>query len=277
MAVFGSALLGFVMSIIEYNVTRRTAMELFWQEAEKVLRKLRKIKYFHTDAPLDKILDCISEEQGNAFVKRLGNAAELIPTKEKHTKKDDLISWFEENIPMPFSPDDDIDEMLNTYYESSMASYRQDIQKVIDSCFAAADIDLGALDNAYGNLDFFVNKNIRNNLAYSKIYDKIREYRNLALAEKYHFQLLNEGKGNFAVCVKKALDICDKVFAVKESSTDTYNSKIVYQTAFDDIDDALEDFRCKIYYKEREKSVERIPVCVFQRNFFDDVDDLHGD
>ena len=184
-----------------------------------------------------------------------------------------MISWFEENIPMSFSPDDDIDEMLNKYYESSIAGYRQDIQKVIDSCFAVADIDLGALDNAYGNLDFFVNGKIWNNLAYSKIYNKIREYRNLALAEKYHFQHLNEGKENFAVCAKKALDICERVFEVKESSADTYNSIIVYQTAFDDIDDALGDFRCKIYYKEREEPTERIPVCAFQRNFFDNADD----
>lgn len=273
MAIFGSALLGFIMSITEYNVTRRTAMEAFWQESGKALRKLRKIKYFNTDTPLEKILDCFSEEQHNEFVKKLGSAADSLSMKAEHTKKDDLISWFEENVPISFSEDDDIDAILNSYYESSMARYRQDIQKVIDSCLAAANIDLGALGNAYGNLDFFVNRSIRNNLAYSEIYDKIREYRNLALAEKYHFQLLNEGKGNLTVCAEKALDICDKIFEVKESSTDTYNSKIVYQTAFDDIDDALEEFRCKIYHKEQEELVKHIPVCGVQKNIFGDAED----
>lgn len=276
MAVFGSALLGFIMSIIEYNVARRTAMELFWQEAGKALGELRKIKYFNTDTPLDKIIDCFSEEQHNAFVDRWGDTGDTVFAKAEHTKKDDLISWFEENIPMSFSSDDDIDVILNAHYKSSMASYRQDIQKVIDSCLAAADIDLGALDNAYGDMDFFVNRNIRNNLAYSQIYNKIREYRNLALAEKYHFQLLNEGKGNFAVCAKKALDICDRVFKVKESSADIYNSKIVYQTAFDDIDDALEDFRCRIYYKKQSLPVEHIPVYRAQMISFEDVEGSHN-
>ncbi|MCI9450063.1 MAG: hypothetical protein HFE30_07425 [Clostridiales bacterium] len=273
MAVFGSALLGFIMSITEYSVTRRTAMEIFWQEAEKALKKLRKIKYFNTDIPLEKILDCFAEEQHNKFVKELGSAADSLSVKAEYTKKDDLISWFEKNVPMSFSEDDDIDAILNSYYESSMASYRRNVQKVIDSCLAAADIDLGSLDNAYGNLDFFVNGNIRNSLVYTQIYSKIREYRNLALAEKYHFQLLNEGKGNFAVCAEKALHICDKIFEVKESSNDIYNSKIVYQTAFDDIDDALEEFRCKIYHKGQEEPVKHIPVCGVQKNIFGDAED----
>lgn len=222
MAVFGSALLGFIMSVIEYNVARRTAMELFWQEARKDLGELRKIKYFNANAPLEKILDCISEE-GNAFA-------------------------------------------------NAQANYKQDIQKVIDSCLAVADIDLGALDNAYGNLDFFVNGNIRNNLAYSKIYDKIREYRNLALAEKYHFKLLNEDKGSFVVCAEKALGICDKVFEVKETATDAYNIKTVYQTALDDIDDALEEFRCKMYYKKQGEPIKHVPVCGGCKNVFSDTE-----
>lgn len=276
MAVFGSALLGFIMSIIEYNVERRRAMEYFWTESRKALTKLRKIKYFNTNAPLDKILDCFTEEQHNEFVETMGSAAGNLSLKVEHTKRDDLISWFEENIPMSFSPDDDIDEELNTYYKSSMESYRLDVQKVIDSCITAADIDLGELDNAYGNLDFFINCKIRGKLAYSKIYDKIKEYKNLALAEKHHFQLLNEGTGNFAVCAKKAMDICGKVFEEKEFSTDTYNSKVVYQTVFDDIDDALEVFRCKIYYEKQETVLEHNPVCGLQMNFFDDAKDSDG-
>lgn len=276
MAVFGSALLGFIMSIIEYNVERRRAMEVFWIESRKALVKLRKIKYFNTDAPLDKILDCFAEEQGNEFVETMGSAAGILSLKAENTKRDDLISWFEENIPMSFSSDDDIDEALNTYYKSSMESYRLDVKKVIDSCIAVANIDLDELVNAYGNLDFFFNRKIRNKLAYSKIYDKIKEYRNLVLAEKHHFQLLNEGKGNFAICAKKAMDICGKVFEEKEISTDTFNSKVVYQTVFDDIDDALEVFRCKIYYKKQETVLEHNPICESYKNILDDEKDFEG-
>ena len=98
----------------------------------------------------------------------------------------------------------------------------------------------------------------------------------MVLSEKYHFQLLNEGKGNFAVCAKKVMDICGKVFEEKEISTDTFNSKVVYQTVFDDIDDALEVFRCRIYYKKQETVLEHNPICEFQKNILDDEKDLEG-
>ena len=42
MAIFGSALLGAIMSLTEYFVERRKAMEQFWDEARKVLKELRK-------------------------------------------------------------------------------------------------------------------------------------------------------------------------------------------------------------------------------------------
>lgn len=276
MAVFGSALLGFIMSVIEYNVERRKAMEVFLIESRKALKKLREIKYFNADAPLDKILDCFEEEQHNEFVKSMEGVAGSHSLKAKHIKRDDLISWFKKHIPMSFSSSDNINEEFITYYESLMESYRVDVQKVIDSCIAVADIDLSELDNAYGNLDFFINCKIRGELAYSKIYDKIKEYRNLVLAEKCHFQFLNEGEGNFIVCAKKAMDICGKVFEEKEISTDTFNSKVVYQTVFDDIDNALDDFWCKIYYKKQETVLEHNPIYVFQKNILDDEKDFEG-
>ena len=59
LAVFGSGLLGFLMSLIEYFVQRRYSMEEFWYEAQKALKQLRACKPIVTDAPLDLILACI--------------------------------------------------------------------------------------------------------------------------------------------------------------------------------------------------------------------------
>ena len=50
MAVFGSALLGAIMSSTEYFVERRKAMEQFWDEARKVLAEMRKVRYINVDA-----------------------------------------------------------------------------------------------------------------------------------------------------------------------------------------------------------------------------------
>ena len=42
MAIFGGAALGFIMSLTEYYVERRKAMEEFWLQATKVLNELNR-------------------------------------------------------------------------------------------------------------------------------------------------------------------------------------------------------------------------------------------
>ncbi|NLM15295.1 MAG: hypothetical protein GX218_05495 [Clostridiaceae bacterium] len=253
MAIFGSALLGFIMSLTEYFVERRSAMEWFWQESRNVLSKLRKVKYINIDAPLDLVHACFQEEWSNDLRK-------IIDPTAKDVAKNVLISWYEENIPMSWTEDDDIDAELDKMYNSQMQGYREEYMQCIDSCIEASTIDLGSLGNAYGNLDFiFRNKGIRDT-AYSEIYEKIRDFRNLLLSESYHFIPLKSGKGNFPVCAGKADDICRKVFDVQYKTEGGFKTKLVYQKAFDDIDKALEDFRLKIYRNATPDYPERVPV-----------------
>lgn len=197
LAVFGSALLGFIMSLIEYMVERRHAMETFWDEARKAVSLLRSIKYIDLDAPAEMILACFQEERANAY-------SEMLDSPEAHSAKDALIGWFEENQPMNWTEEDDISAELDRIYTSRMHSYRDSFMRCIESCVSIADIDLGPLGNAYGSLDFmFANACVRKP-AFERIYNKILEYRNLVKEEEYHFRQLINGQGNFPVCAKKA-------------------------------------------------------------------------
>lgn len=65
MALLGSAVLGFIMSLTEYYVEKRKAMEEFWLQSNKILKELRKIKYLELDAPVELIKDALLEEQAN--------------------------------------------------------------------------------------------------------------------------------------------------------------------------------------------------------------------
>ncbi len=260
MAVFGSALLGFIISLIEYFFERRTAMEVFWQEARKALAQLRKIIHIDIDAPMDLVLQCFKEELANKFVLDLGDSAELANLHIKHIAANNLMSWFEENITLAFSDNDDIDVELQKIYKHQMQVCRNEVRRCIDSCFTYEQIDLGPLDNAYGNLDYIFANNMIRKSAYHNIFNKIRVFRRLVLEEIIHFKLLIEGKGNFAVCAEKANNISSKIFDVNEQECDGYISKVVYQSSFDDIDEALELFRCKIYWNQKPELPERIPV-----------------
>ena len=65
MAIFGGAALGCIMSLTEYYVERRKAMEEFWLQATKVLNELKKIKYLDVDAPINLIVDDIDASLEN--------------------------------------------------------------------------------------------------------------------------------------------------------------------------------------------------------------------
>lgn len=261
MAVFGSALLGFIMSLTEYFVEKRRAMECFWQEARDALIKLRKVKYIDITAPVELVHACFQEEWSNGFRK-------IIDPTAKDDAKTALISWFEENIPMSWTEDDDIDAELDRFYDVQMEGYRETYMRCIDSYIDASKTDLGPLGNAYGNLDFlFCNKSIRSK-AFSDIYEKIRNLRNQLLTESNHFLRLISGQGNFAVCAGKADVICKEIFDVQYQTEDGFKTKLVYQKALDDIDEALESFRIKIYRNASAEYPERLPVLGDTRSAF---------
>lgn len=86
-----------------------------------------------------------------------------------------MISWYKENIPIPFDENTDDNKELTHLYDSNMAGYKEVFLQCMDSYREASMVELGNLDNAYGNLDFIIaNKCIRQK-AYEQIYDKLRK------------------------------------------------------------------------------------------------------
>ena len=84
-----------------------------------------------------------------------------------------------------------------------------------------------------------------------------------------HFNLLNDGKGNFAVCASKVVDLNKLFFAAKDVEAHGYVNTLVYQTAFDEIESELEKFRCKIY-KIKYVPVKSSPISGMMRYFGED-------
>lgn len=271
LATFGSALLGFIMSLTEYFVERKKSMERFWQEAVSVLVKLRKVRPVDFSEPQDIILDCFSEEQSNDRILAWGkNVSSEMGLEEKHEARDNFIDWLETNELMCFTETDDCDSILKEIYEERLKGLKRQFEKSFSLFTEIASVNLSSLDNAYGYLDFlFSNKTLRAD-AYNKIYLPMREIRNRILAETYHFQLYAEGSGNFSVCARKLLDLESLIFEKRTNSHEGFTYECIYQTAFDNIDDALEDFRVKIYRKAKKETQEKVPVSG-QLLFFDET------
>ncbi|MBF1103297.1 MAG: hypothetical protein HXL50_07270 [Solobacterium sp.] len=269
LALLGSAVLGFIMSITEYYVERRKAMEEFWIQATNILIELRKIQHLDLDAPTDLIIKVFGEKRSNEWNQMFSSLSEDIEIQ--HKAKDNLISWYEENIPLPFDDDTDVEKELEKLYQSKMISYQESFGRCMNSYQLASSVELGALDNAYGNLDFiFANKCIREK-AYDFIFDKIRNIVIQFKKETYHFNLLKEGKGNFPVCATKVLDLDKEYFLSEEETEHGYLHTLVYQNVFDDIQASLEKFRCKIYRTKYDEP-KREPISGKMLYFGDEED-----
>ena len=261
MAIFGSALLGFIMSLIEYFAERRKAMESFLSAAYKVYVQLRKIKLLKLDQPQDLILDCIAEEQHNKqWGKCDGETAKTLGLGAVHKKRDAYIAWMQENEPMSFSESDDIESILIQIYNERIEDYSNMFMKYMDMYIVASKIDLEDLSNAYGNLDFlFGNRKIRL-AAFESIYSKLQDYRNKIKLEVFHFNMIKDGKGSFGVCCKKIMELNDFFFVTETTQDDGREWTAIYQRKLDDISDRMEEFRSKIYFKKDVTYQKKHPV-----------------
>ena len=257
MAVFGSALLGFIMSLIEYHTERRSAMETFWLEAIRALAKLKHIEPYIPQAPFEMILDCFSEEEHNASISKQN----MLGLQPEHTAKVALIEWYKSNEDDSFSLSLS-DESWNSIYASRLNQEKENIKKLIDSCCDIASIDLSRLDSAYGNLDFAVhNKKIRNHLAYTQIYDAIRTRRNRARADRSLLRSAQIEECNFPLGARKAYDIAEEIFEVQEKKDDKALWKQWFQNDFYKIDMALNQFWEAMYPGKKADAIENVPVC----------------
>lgn len=261
MAIFGSALLGFIMSLIEYFAERRKAMEDFLRAAYKVYVQLRKIKLLNLDEPQELILDCISEEQHNKIWGKCdGETAKELGLGAVHKKRDAYIDWMKENESMYFSENDDIESILIQTYNGRIEHYSNMFMKYMDMYIVASKIDLEDLSNAYGNLDFlFANRKIRL-VAFESIYSNLQEYRNKIKSEVFHFNMIKDGKGSFGVCCQKVLDLNDFFFVTETNKNGDSEWTTVYQKKFDDVSDKIEEFRSKIYFKKEVQYEKKSPV-----------------
>lgn len=220
LAIFGSALLGFVMSLAEYFVERRKAMERFWRESYHVLNKFRILEPVCINEPEELLLASFAEEERN---KRIDDCRRKVRKslglKKRHDSRKRLIAWMKENTSMTLVRSDDSNSILNKFYDDHMKTEYESFEKAIKSYVIFSDIKIYDLDEAYGNLDFlFGNRKIRQ-AAYDEILNKIRSIRNSVLEYASYFRSYSEGKGSFEVCVVKIIKLNRELFEFKKNET----------------------------------------------------------
>ncbi len=236
MAIFGSAFLGFIMSLIQYFSERRIGMEKFWKAAISALDILERIPFVDIDAPYGLVLNCLHEEELGDF--------------SSHTAKDKLIKWFCNHYPSEFCANGELSINVDKIYSKRLQEYRKSIENCISVCLDIAKYDLSDLDCCYGNLDFLVrNKSFRKTV-YDKIYVAIKDHYRQINHAYWYFNLQRKGDITLGASTDQLRQVLTSVFQFEFSfGEDDFYKTRVYQKSFYDIEVELAKFRAKIYHK----------------------------
>jgi hypothetical protein len=261
MAIFGSALLGFIMSLTEYFPERKKAMEKFWTETYKVIDAMQKLKYVDIDEPKDIVLAAIHEEQNNEYIYSLGeDEAKSLELSPSYSAKEKMKQWIIENSYLKHLDKNVAEHKVEKRYAHKIEEYKKQFQECVDSYLAFTKLDLNNLSSAYGSLDFiFANNSIRYRV-YTRIYEKINNLKFSALARTPNFNALKEGKGNIYVCAQNSWEISDMHFDVAYDKSENTSHKSIYHKTSDDLREEVEWFHSKIYFKRQPEPKKRIPV-----------------
>ena len=262
MAIFGSALLGFIMSLIEYFTERRNAMEKFLIAAYKLKNEFYKLKYIDLDDPKDLIIDCIVEEEKNKYYQNLSEKFGKDLSNIDHSKRNYYISWIKENEVLTFLEDENIDEKLLQVYNQRIEVCKKTFDERMDMYIKFGRISIDDLLNAYGNLDFvFGNKTLRTK-AYKSIYLKFKEFKGNILSKACFFNMLKEEKTSYNICIKKLFELND--FFFEETKKDECIT--VHLKPLNDLSDRIEEFKSKAYFTKKIKYKNKIPVYCKYKN-----------
>ena len=217
LAVFGSSILGLIMSLIQYFSERRSAMEKFLIIVLNYTKAIIEFEHLNFKQPIELIISNVN----NFGYKRNDKAF------------DELKSWLQKNR-KSYSDDNCIRIIDNA--KRVFIDYQCNLEKI-------AKLSEDELDFAYGNLDFLMNKNVRNNLAYNKMYSEIKSVIKLVKNSKITYKRFKKCEVPFKYYCNTIVDIDKKLFVVYENENHIKTKNICVDNLMNNID----EFCSKIY------------------------------
>ena len=270
--VFGgavsSALVTFLIYLFEYRAVKIKILEEYWQLQLNLINKFLALKYFYPPVPVNLIIRRFEEIQHNKVVDEnririqdWKNFSELDGFKY-HTQARE--EWIQYLMKEDVQGDANLYEMYVSQSDKQFEEILEKIDDVMDSYIMLAKEKYSEIEKVSGDICFFLDFGKRKwKQIYEKIHNPIREMLRTVRVESYHIKLYRNGEKNFAVALKKMLDLQESFMKLECSSSNGYNGIIVYADFYDKMDRELENFRAKVIYKqELEYKEER--TCIFE-------------
>lgn len=270
--VFGgavsSALVTFLIYLFEYRAVKTKILEEYWQLQLNLINKFLALKYFYPPVPVNLIIRRFEEIQHNKVVDE--NRIRIQDWK-KFSELDDFKyhtkareEWIQYLMKKDVQGDAKLYGMYASQSDKQFEEILEKIDDVMDSYMMLAKEKYSEIEKVSGDICFFLDFGKRKwKQIYEKIHNPIREMLRTVRVESYHIKLYRNGEKNFAVALKKMLDLQESFMKLECSSSNGYNGIIVYADFYDRMDRELENFRAKVIYKqEPEYKEER--TCIFE-------------
>ena len=270
--VFGgavsSALVTFLIYLFEYRAVKTKILEEYWQLQLNLINKFLALKYFYPPVPVNLIIRRFEEIQHNKVVDE--NRIRIQDWK-KFSELDDFKyhtkareEWVQYLMKKDVQGDAKLYGMYASQSDKQFEEILEKIDDVMDSYMMLAKEKYSEIEKVSGDICFFLDFGKRKwKKKKKKIHNPIREMLRTVRVESYHIKLYRNGEKNFAVALKKMLDLQESFMKLECSSSNGYNGIIVYADFYDKMDRELESFRAKVIYKqEPEYKEER--TCIFE-------------
>ena len=201
-AIFGSAALGFLMSLVEYFAAKRDALERYYRAADKLYKIYAKAQYFVVHEPLELVEAYFSETRS------IFNTS--FPAKKA------LFEYMNAKWKMTGDmPEPEYSQFAQLEFDRIVATYREQLEKTMEAYVSIAEQSQWELDSTYGELDFLISNRLLRGEIFNRIHSPIQEYGKFIAEKAFHFRgFMQAENGNVATMIGFVDEIQQKYYNV---------------------------------------------------------------
>lgn len=269
LALFGSALLSFFMSISEYITVRREAREAFYIAASDVRNKLSSIKPVVLKEPKELLFDALSEYITNKHFDEAEESEKCFLPPKSNSAETEYLKWHLSSDEVDIPLTDELKENFHKQFEKIMQQRIKTFEQAFQMYMDLSILDHTELDDAFSNLCFLRNNEEKLTFIYDMIYKKLIDSLGEIAKQSYHFRLYLDGQGNFFACADLILQLNDFFFEKVPFIEEDRKTISLYRTELDEIQDRLAVFLGETYQNKQSYRIEHHPCYVVQ--YADDI------
>lgn len=241
--VLGSSIVSFVIYFAEYFTSKRETLELFYQEAMKIVQNSGRCAYVFI-SELDRKRAELQWKDYSSHV--LLGIQEIVP---------DCCELIDEILMKNHLPDinnPDYNSLYNTFLEE-FSQRDQELVSIMKEYIAFSELDLLPFGNAYGNICYLCDIKRKKNELYNSIFAPIqktqKELRSICFRLKKY---VNQTEKNAPIAYDYLNQATQQLYRteLKEKTV------VAYAQFYDSMNTHLEILRCDINHEEYKESEE---------------------